>query len=93
MAPFANFVTRELAGHRRRVHSVAWNCTGRKLASGSVDQTARVYDVEHGSHSGRDVELKGHSDSVDQVSWDPSCLLYTSPSPRDRQKSRMPSSA
>ena len=24
---------------------------------------------------------------------DPSCLLYTSPSPRDRQKSRMPSSA
>ena len=26
-------------------------------------------------------------------SWDTSCLLYTSPSPRDRQKSRMPSSA
>ena len=24
---------------------------------------------------------------------DQSCLLYTSPSPRDRQKSRMPSSA
>ena len=25
--------------------------------------------------------------------WDFTCLLYTSPSPRDRQKSRMPSSA
>ena len=25
--------------------------------------------------------------------WDGTCLLYTSPSPRDRQKSRMPSSA
>ena len=25
--------------------------------------------------------------------WDVGCLLYTSPSPRDRQKSRMPSSA
>ena len=25
--------------------------------------------------------------------WDIICLLYTSPSPRDRQKSRMPSSA
>ena len=25
--------------------------------------------------------------------WDRFCLLYTSPSPRDRQKSRMPSSA
>ena len=27
------------------------------------------------------------------VSGNVSCLLYTSPSPRDRQKSRMPSSA
>ena len=25
--------------------------------------------------------------------WNNTCLLYTSPSPRDRQKSRMPSSA
>ena len=25
--------------------------------------------------------------------WSHACLLYTSPSPRDRQKSRMPSSA
>ena len=31
--------------------------------------------------------------SYDQVTNDYSCLLYTSPSPRDRQKSRMPSSA
>ena len=29
--------------------------------------------------------------SEDGLSW--TCLLYTSPSPRDRQKSRMPSSA
>ena len=27
------------------------------------------------------------------VGWAAGCLLYTSPSPRDRQKSRMPSSA
>ena len=27
------------------------------------------------------------------ITFDNSCLLYTSPSPRDRQKSRMPSSA
>ena len=27
------------------------------------------------------------------VSWTLACLLYTSPSPRDRQRSRMPSSA
>ena len=28
-----------------------------------------------------------------QIAWAKDCLLYTSPSPRDRQKSRMPSSA
>ena len=28
-----------------------------------------------------------------QAHWLHTCLLYTSPSPRDRQKSRMPSSA
>ena len=27
------------------------------------------------------------------ITFDTTCLLYTSPSPRDRQKSRMPSSA
>ena len=31
--------------------------------------------------------------SARTVTWPNSCLLYTSPSPRDRQKSRMPSSA
>ena len=32
-------------------------------------------------------------DEVITVAVDVGCLLYTSPSPRDRQKSRMPSSA
>ena len=36
--------------------------------------------------------LSFHS-SADIASENKSCLLYTSPSPRDRQKSRMPSSA
>ena len=37
------------------------------------------------------VSVVRSSDSTFEVRW--SCLLYTSPSPRDRQKSRMPSSA
>ena len=36
--------------------------------------------------------IEGTTSSV-SVSFDNNCLLYTSPSPRDRQKSRMPSSA
>ena len=39
-------------------------------------------------------ELDVNSDDViDKSEWPGICLLYTSPSPRDRQKSRMPSSA
>ena len=34
-----------------------------------------------------------YSDSRNALLWVRACLLYTSPSPRDRQKSRMPSSA
>ncbi|GLP23949.1 hypothetical protein HpBGD77_22010 [Helicobacter pylori] len=33
------------------------------------------------------------SAKVGSLVWVNSCLLYTYPSPRDRQKSRMPSSA
>ena len=33
------------------------------------------------------------SDMISPVGQKETCLLYTSPSPRDRQKSRMPSSA
>ena len=34
-----------------------------------------------------------HSGSQTNARWSSSCLLYTSPSPRDRTRSRMPSSA
>ena len=39
------------------------------------------------------VEVIGHRESVGRPGLYATCLLYTSPSPRDRQKSRMPSSA
>ena len=35
----------------------------------------------------------GPLDSLHRTALDELCLLYTSPSPRDRQRSRMPSSA
>ena len=46
-----------------------------------------------------DINPKNYSVKEDgklEIEWsegDHTCLLYTSPSPRDRQKSRMPSSA
>ena len=36
---------------------------------------------------------EGEAPTLDQLDMPRTCLLYTSPSPRDRQKSRMPSSA
>ena len=36
---------------------------------------------------------KSYIDNKENTNLRPDCLLYTSPSPRDRQKSRMPSSA
>ena len=56
-----------------------------------------VYKWADGSEYSGDW-LKGQKHGVGRYRW-PSgatyqgCLLYTSPSPRDRQKSRMPSSA
>jgi WD40 repeat protein len=56
--------------HRKKVHCVAWNFTGTRLASGSVDTSVRVWTIDE-SGRGTDVELKGHTDSVDQLRWDP----------------------
>ena len=44
--------------------------------------------VEHNSHIVAYVDKSGAAYHIFE-----NCLLYTSPSPRDRQKSRMPSSA
>lgn len=69
---FKNLCSIEYFGHKRKVHSVAWNCTGTKLASGSIDHTARVWNIDPHSHGKvKDIELKGHTDCVDQLCWDP----------------------
>ena len=52
------------------------------------------YDLVDGRNFERgngDIQYWNEGDG-DYGQWRP-CLLYTSPSPRDRQKSRMPSSA
>ena len=38
-------------------------------------------------------KISSEADAEPQLKFTNTCLLYTSPSPRDRQKSRMPSSA
>ncbi|VFQ89800.1 unnamed protein product [Cuscuta campestris] len=46
-----NLHNREYHGHKKKVHSVAWNCIDTKLASGSVDQTARIWHINPHGHT------------------------------------------
>ena len=58
--------------------------TGKFNASGAGSWAVNVMDGGNGNMS---ITYDGNAGLSDN------CLLYTSPSPRDRQKSRMPSSA
>ena len=61
---------------------VVWGLGGEVLAPHiDVERVTRFFEEQHNID---------HFAFLEQIA---SCLLYTSPSPRDRQKSRMPSSA
>ena len=70
---------------RKRVHEVAEETDGDALSVEATSQEAQA--------------LLNQQDPAPQPSqpieeeWDDVCLLYTSPSPRDKRQSRMPSSA
>ena len=70
---WSSMKTSEHRSHRKRVHALAWSCTGDKLASGSVDQSIRVWSFAAGAANGAaaEMELTGHQESVDQLRWDP----------------------
>ena len=75
-------------------------CSQAQTTANNVDDVAAV-TVQKTSQAAENGVNKVRALSKDGVKGKPSrpgvdvstCLLYTSPSPRDRQKSRMPSSA
>ena len=81
----------------------AWgNQAGEKLHRISVNLNLRAYNLTAGLTSQIQWHLERRYQQILTLTYDFSpalsfgsrfCLLYTSPSPRDRQKSRMPSSA
>ena len=68
------------------------------LYNGSMDDNSISADIvdQASSYTDKNVEMKAINRQIKLISEIDkalACLLYTSPSPRDRQKSRMPSSA
>jgi THO complex subunit 3 len=64
---FAKATQKRFPGHKDRVCSVSFNSDGRKLGSGSMDETIRIHHVEEP----KSFPLKGHKNHVDQISWAP----------------------
>ncbi len=64
-----------LRGHTREIRQIAWSPDGRVLASGSNDQTVRVWDGATGQalHT-----LTGHTSLVNSVAWSPDGRLLAS---------------
>lgn len=73
LAPYVTI--RVLKGHRDSVESLAFLDNGARLASGSVDGTIRIWDVE----SGKTIRtLKGHRRSVNALAVSPDGKLLVS---------------
>ena len=74
--------------------ALAFGLAGNAVADNTTSSTLEVTSSSNKKMSHKTVSLKK---TIDFYQGDflstRNCLLYTSPSPRDRQKSRMPSSA
>jgi WD40 repeat protein len=44
---FKNATTKSFQAHNSKIHSVAWNVDGRRLASGSTDKTVAIFTFEN----------------------------------------------
>lgn len=60
---------KDFYGHKKSVHSVAWNCTGAQLASGSVDHSARIWTLDTTGFQVR-IPSPHHTRLVDDVLTD-----------------------
>ena len=58
-----------LKGHSFSVDSVAFSPDGKRIVSGSADNTLRLWDVETGKPIGE--PLTGHRKEVDSVAFSP----------------------
>ena len=70
-----DLLPRTHSGHSRGVNSVAFSIGGRKIASGSWDQTIRLWDIENGEEIAC---LEGHFGAVSSVVFSPDGKMIAS---------------
>ena len=65
------------------------------MAQKDVGNKVPIYKLKETNEVMKYYDEWGENNKYDQdmENWNYTCLLYTSPSPRDRTRSRMPSSA
>lgn len=61
-------IMKTLRGHLEDVYDLAWSMDSSSIISGSVDNTAIVWDVKKGRSQAM---LKEHKSFVQGVAWDP----------------------
>ena len=83
---------REVKGQIKEVH-VTRDALGDVYITLTEDYSEVIPDPKTGKAEGFDMGIKDFLTGSDGHRYTTPCLLYTSPSPRDRTRSRMPSSA
>ena len=91
--PINDASTRSIRGSTREYTSAALDRAAIRRAEASARRNARASISIPDSIAEEDELTHGDSSPPAAPYTSFTCLLYTSPSPRDRQKSRMPSSA
>ena len=61
----------EVAGHTQSVWALAFKPNSHLLASGSSDDTVRLWDVDDNTNLRHVRTLRGHTDAVRSVAWSP----------------------
>ncbi|OAF65323.1 hypothetical protein A3Q56_06969, partial [Intoshia linei] len=62
--------TKSISAHSNKVHSLAWNCKGQMLATGSYDKNISLFNFDKEGLEHKQI-YRGHFGSVDQLVWHP----------------------
>jgi WD40 repeat protein len=61
----------ELRGHLEDITTFSLSPDGRRVATGSLDRTVRLWDLQVANPSGTSIVLRGHEEAVNAVAFDP----------------------